>query len=311
MTSARNVVKWVLPFVVSAGILAVLISRIDTRGLLDRMTLDVALVLVPAMLAYAALTLWIEATSLVRLVPVSRNVFSLWTAARVKAASYLIYIINYALGAGSLTLLLKRRSGLGLSEAGGIVMLVALFDLAFLLLIATVGAALFGTEAAMLRAGVIASAGIGLVGGFVVLRTPRPLGPLERLRSMALFRAARTSSLGLLIELAILRFLFVSSFLSVAWATLMAFDIQVPVGDVVVNIAIVALISTLPIAVAGLGTGQAAFVFMFRQWADEETLLACSLAFSAGLILTRAGIGFACSQEFVREALAAARSTDA
>jgi hypothetical protein len=50
---------------------------------------------------------------------------------------------------------------------------------------------------------------------------------------------------------------------------------------------------------------------MFRQWADQETLLACSLAFSAGLILTRAGIGFACSQEFVREALAAAREPDA
>jgi hypothetical protein len=308
--TVRKVLKWVLPFVVSAGILAFLLSRIETRGLLGRMTFDVAVVLVPAMLAYAGLTLWIEATSLVRLVPISRDVFGLWTAARVKAASYLIYIINYALGAGSLTLLLRRRAGLALSEAGGIVMLVALFDLGFLLLIATLGAALYGTEAATLRAGVIAGAGIGLVGGFVVLRTPRPLGPLERLRSMALFRAARTSSLGLLIELAMLRLLFVLSFLSVAWATLMAFDIRVPIGDVVVNIAIVALISTLPIAVAGLGTGQAAFVFMFRQWGDQETLLACSLAFSAGLILTRAGIGFACSQEFVREALAAARETD-
>jgi hypothetical protein len=309
--SVRQVLKWVLPFVVSAGILAFLLRRIDTRGLLGRMTLDVALVLVPAMLAYAAVTLWIEATTLVRLVPASHDVFNRWTAARIKAASYLLYILNYALGAGSLTLLLRRRSGLALSEAGGIVMLVALFDLGFLLLIATVGAALFGTEATTLRAGVIASASIGLVGGFVLLRTPRSLGPLERLRSLALFRAARTSSLGLLIELAMLRLVFVSSFLSVAWATLMAFDIQVPVGDVVVNITIVALISTLPIAVAGLGTGQAAFIVMFRQWADQETLLACSLAFSAGLILTRAGIGFVCSQEFVREALAAARETDA
>ena len=67
----------------------------------------------------------------------------------------------------------------------------------------------------------------------------------------------------------------------------------------------------LPIAVAGLGTGQAAFVWVFRDYGDPETLLACSLALSAGLILLRVGMGLAFAREYAREAIQAARQEEA
>ena len=311
MKSIRRVLKWVLPFVVSGGFLSFLMSRIEPGDVLGHITSHVLLILVPAILAFGAISLMIEAICLVRLVPASRDIFNLMTAARVKSASYLLYIVNYGLGAGALTLLLRRRAGMRLSDAGGIVILLAAFDLGLLLLVTAVGAAWFGAETPGILAGVIATAGVGLVGGFAVLRTSRSLGPLERIRSMTLFRAARTSAPRLLIEVGLLRLFFVFNFIALAWVALVAFDVTVPLGDVIVNFAIVALISTLPIAVAGLGTGQAAFVYAFRHWGPEETLLACSLALSAGLIFLRAGLGFFFSQEFVREALQGARETDA
>ncbi len=311
MTSIPRVLKWVLPFLVSVGLLTFLLWQMGARKVVDQLTPDVLLTLVPAMLAFGAISLMIEAICLVRLVPVSRDVFNLMTAARVKSASYLLYIVNYALGAGALTLLLRRRAGMSLSDAGGVVILLAALDLGLLLLVTAVGAAWFGAETPGILAGVIATAGVGLVGGLAVLRSSRSLGPLERIRSMTLFRAARTSAPSLLIEVGLLRLFFVFNFIALAWVSLIAFEVIVPLGDVIVNFAVVALVSALPIAVAGLGTGQAAFVYMFRHWAPEETLLACSLAFSAGLILLRAGLGFFFSQEFVREALAGARETDA
>ncbi len=311
MTSIRRVLKWVLPFLVSVGLLTFLLWQMGARKVIDQLTPDVLLMLVPAMLAFGAISLLIEAICLVRLVPASRDVFSLMTAARVKSASYLLYIVNYALGAGALTLLLRRRAGMSLSDAGGVVILLAAFDLGLLLLVTAVGATWFGAETPGILAGVIATAGVGLVGGLAVLRSSLSLGPLERIRSMTLFRAARTSAPGLLIELGLLRLLFVFSFIGLAWVALVSFGVIVPLGDVIVNFAIVALISTLPIAVAGLGTGQAAFVYAFRDWAAEETLFACSLTFSAGLIILRAGLGYVFSQEYVREALQGARETDA
>ena len=301
----RQILKWVLPFAVSGGILAYLLAGIDMRGLVEHVTLDVTLVLVPALLIFGAISLFIEAVCLVRLVPASRDVFNLMTAARVKSASYLLYIVNYTLGAGALTLLLRQRAKMSLSDAGGVVILLAAFDLGLLLAVTAIGAVWSGAETPAMLAGVITVAGVGLVGGLAVLRTSRSLGPLERLRSLTLFRAARTSAPILLLEIGLLRLLFVFNFIGLAWITLVAFDVLVPLGDVIVNFAVVALISTLPIAVAGLGTGQATFVFVFREWASQETLLACSLAFSIGMIVLRAALGFLFSYEFVREALRA------
>ena len=63
-------------------------------------------------------------------------------------------------------------------------------------------------------------------------------------------------------------------------------------------------------SVAGLGTGQVAFVSVFGRYGDDEVLLACSLAFSTGLIIMRAGMGLLFAREFTREAFVAARLSD-
>ena len=70
------------------------------------------------------------------------------------------------------------------------------------------------------------------------------------------------------------------------------------------------MISALPIAVAGLGTGQAAFVYLFREWGPPDVLLACSLTVSIGMILLRAAIGVGFAPEFTREAFDAARESE-
>ena len=75
MRRVREILKWVLPFAVSGGILAYLLAGMDMRGLVEHVTLDVFLVLIPALLIFGAISLFIEAVCLVRLVPTSREVF--------------------------------------------------------------------------------------------------------------------------------------------------------------------------------------------------------------------------------------------
>jgi hypothetical protein len=307
MSRLRQVLKWALPFLVSSGLLSYQFSTIDTGGMLDHMTQRVAIIFIPALFIYGGFSLWIEALTLVRLLETTENLIALWTAARVKAASYLLYIINYSLGGGALMLLLRRRAGVGLSDGGGIVIMIALFDLGVLIILSGVSAALQDTDAPAVRAGLIAAMAIGLVGGFAMLRAPLPLGPLDRLRSRSLFRAARTIAPSKLLEVAMMRLIFITSFMAVGWSALWAFEIPVPLEYAVVNIAVVTLVATLPIAVAGLGTSQAAFLALFQNWGDEATLLACSLTLQIGLVLLRGAMGFVFSQEFVREAIRAVR----
>ena len=305
MSQVRQKIKWVLPFVVSGGLLAYQFSTIDMSGILRHVTGAAGAIFIPVLVFYGLFSLWIEALSLRIPMRDWHHDVSMWTLARIKAASYLLYIVHYILGAGALSILLRKRAGATVWEAGGVVFLVALFDMGMLILFTLIAAGFMTADTLAVRGGLLGGAAFLLVSGFVVLRTPRPLGPLDKLRDLSVFRAARTAPLRQLVELGLLRFVFVMAFMSVCGAALWAFDIHPPLFESVVNIAIVAIVATLPIAVAGLGTSQAAFIEVFKEYAEPGVLLACSLTLSAGLIILRAGFGFAFAFEFVREAIEA------
>ena len=129
------------------------------------------------------------------------------------------------------------------------------------------------------------------------------LGPLERIRTLAIFQALRATSLRRLAELAVLRLAFTSSFIAIGGAAFYGFDIMPSLSQLVVGMVFVGVVSALPLAVAGLGTGQAATLFYFQDIAPEETLLALSLTLSAGMITLRVLMGLIFAREFTREAL--------
>ena len=263
-----------------------------------------------AVLAYGALSLAIEACSLVRMsgVPLAR--FGLWDAARIKAASYLAYVVHYGVGVGALSVLLRRRTDLSLADSAGVVLLIGSFDLGMTLMVATVGALFAGRELGLVVPGVIFAGGATLIVGLIALRSPVSLGPLEPLRRLTVFRATREAPLSRLAELFVLRLVFVLSFFALSVLALRIFDIVPPLAVLVVNSSIVVLVGALPIAVAGLGTSQLAFVSVFRGYGEPETLRACSLALWVALIGMRAGTGLLFAREYAREALQATRDEE-
>ena len=80
------------------------------------------------------------------------------------------------------------------------------------------------------------------------------------------------------------------------WFALQAFGADVPFLAVLAYVPIILFISTIPITVAGLGTVQAATIYLFRPYATEAQLLAFSLALAAVLIASRALLGIPCFQ---------------
>lgn len=303
----RRLIKWFLPIVVSGAAFVLLLRQIAFDEVMAHVDGQAASWLVPSVLAYCGFSLWIEAITLNWLASPSSPGLDRWTCAKIKAASYPLGLLNYALGAGGLTYLLRRRGDLRISEAAGIVILIALFDLGLLLLLSALGAVMLSTQAVALQASVIVTGVFGIVAGFAFLRAPMSMGVLDRVRDLEIFSAARTTPASRLIVLATLRLGFVISFVMLCGSALAIFGVQVPVGDLVVGVAVVSLVASLPIAVAGLGTGQVAFVFMFRHWGTPEVLLASNLALTAALILIRASLGLVFAHEFTREAIVAAR----
>jgi hypothetical protein len=297
-----------LPVAVSAALLMLLTRQIDFGAALATITKRSLLLLAPALLVYIALSLWLEAISLVRVAPGAGGRLDTATAARIKAASYTFGLVHYALGAAALVVLLRRKGLLPMAEAAGVVMLISAFDGLALLGITACGSAFLTSQAPALRAGLVAALLVAAPIALVALRTERSLGPLDRLRDLRLLRTLREMSSARLVELLALRTLFVAVFIGLGGAALAAFDVWPPLGDLIVGFTLLSLVSLLPIAVAGLGTGQVAFVYLFRNSADAETLLAASLALSAGTILLRVILAATFAREFTREALAEAQA---
>ena len=303
--------KRVLPAVVSLGILVWILRGIDPATLLDALNWRVGALMVPSLLIYGVITLWIETLSLRRPLETVSSTISNWTAARIKCASYLLGVVNYALGVAALSVLLQRRADLSLGRAASVVILISSVDLLVVLGLAGVGTAWMQSGAPAVHAGVLFVALAGFFGGLALLRTPASLGPLERLRSLSVFEGMRTVAGPRLAELFALRIVFAICFISVCATAFVAFDVPAPFVEIAAGVLIVALVAAVPIAVAGLGTSQAAFLYLFSDYASQETLLAMSLVLSAGMLALRALMGVVFAREFTREALRETRGAPA
>lgn len=302
-----RILRWTVPFLVSALLLGWILSGMDLSVLAGLLTAKVASIFLPMLFAFLAISLVIEAICLVWVVSFYHEFSSFLVAARIKAASYLLGLINYALGAGAVTLLLHRRSGVPLGQAAGSVLLIGLFDMGSLLILALVALGLREADESVLNSGFIALATGVIFLGFAVLRLPFTLGPIDRLRELAIFEAARTLPLGLLLRLGLLRIIFVASFIALTGGALYAFGVEIPVFPLVVGVCALLLISAIPLAAAGLGTGQIAFVALFEGYGTPEVLLATSLTISFGMIICRAIMGLVFAREFSAEAFKARR----
>lgn len=301
----------VVPFLVSGALLAYVFSKIDIRLALDYLTLDIVLGFLGPLILFNLVTLAIEARCLHRVAATQEITLGHLTAARIKAACYLLSILNYALGAAGLSLLLARRTRRDIAPVVSMVFLISLLDVGSVLLLAAIGASFqeVAREVASveLRFSVVVGLIAAIFAGFAFLRAPFSMGPLEVVRSLAVFRAPREAPIGLLVELMCWRALFVGSYVALTSALFHAFGIEVEWARLATNVAIILAVSALPIAAGGLGTGQIVFVAIFAGVAPDAQLLSASILLSIGLVVTRAMTGFAFAFEFTREALEAAR----
>jgi uncharacterized membrane protein YbhN (UPF0104 family) len=305
--SGGDFLRRALPIAVSVGLLAYLFSKIDLREALDFLSLDVCLRFLGPLIIFNFVTVFIEAICIHRVARACGAVLDAITAARIKAACYLLSLMNYAIGAFGLSVLLRRRAGLSLGDAGGMVFTISLFDIGSVLAVAALGATFSVSNALGLRIGLVTALIGAIIAGFIVLRAKIPMGPLDRIRELDLFRAPRTLPLRTLIELFFLRGLFVLCYVALMGSLFWAFEVEVGLFRLAMNVAILLAVSALPIAAGGLGTGQIVFVELFSGLTSDAELLAMSLLSSAGLVLARALLGLVFAAEFTREALEAAR----
>lgn len=195
----------------------------------------------------------------------------------VRGATYLLFLVNYALAQGGFGYYL-HRTGVTARRAVGATLFLMGTNLAVLLLLTSLGWVLEGTAvpAALWWTLTIGSVGLALYLAIIVV-APRMLtrfdwlAPLFEagLRGHAFAAAARVPHIAFIVFS--------------QWLAMRVWGIDVPVSAALTIVPAIAIAAALPISPAGFGTTQAATVYFFSDYAVGATAddrAAAVLAFS-------------------------------
>lgn len=302
MTSSRRqqivtLLRRTWPWVVGIAILAGLATRVPLGELRDRLgegphlTLALVNALINlAVLGTDSLATWVGLIA-VRL----RRPFRVVLV--VRGATYLLFVVNYAIGQGGFGYYLYRSGAAALRATGATLFLIGT-NFATLIVVTAAAWAIGGSRigGAAMSWTLLACCAAFAVYLVVVARAPGMLARRDVLAPLfeAGLRGHAIAMAGRLPHIAVI--------VIGHWIALRAWGIPVPFAAGVMLMPALVVASVLPLSPAGLGTTQAAFVALFQDYAAGVTpeqrsaaVLAFAVAHFAYGVLAATAIGLVCA----------------
>lgn len=223
----------------------------------------------------------------------------------VRAASYIVGLLNINAGRGALTLFIGRLLGQPSLQIGSTVIFLVLTEYMHLVAWASLGIILFGSELTRPLLWVPPATATVWLLLFAYKRAGRSVdfepGPRTKASiigrwlaapwSGQLLRTFRLAPARQYVQIVILRapIFFVS--LCLHYFAAPAFGVFIPFSHMVTLLPIVFMVAALPITATRIGTTQAAWILLFGDVAPAERLLAFSLAAHLTFLGVRALLG--------------------
>jgi uncharacterized membrane protein YbhN (UPF0104 family) len=280
----------ILPWLVAVSLFAYLLSRFSPADVAQKMRMaagwTVPVIAGLIILVYLADSLAIWKT------------FG-WFVARlsfkevlvVRGATYLLALVNYALGQGAIVYFVNRSRGVPVTRGTAAVLLVMGINVLMLLALATLGLA-FVPQANPRFTIVVAVAYAGLaVYVALVLIKPRFLA------SKPIFDVLLNARLTDYLKAMAARTPHILSLLALTYTSMRAFHIDVPPGQAVLCLPMVYFVAVLPISPQGFGTTEFMMTTFFAKYApggSGAAVVASSLATRVIAMVVQSVIGFIC-----------------
>jgi uncharacterized membrane protein YbhN (UPF0104 family) len=299
-------VRRLAPWVLAAAVLAWLFARVPIERVLEALEQVSAWRLVALSAAAVAGILIADSVALFLAFRASLPATPL-TAGEVvqmRGASYLLAALSWGVGQGGLVWLLRRRHGVPIAAGAG-----AVFLASGALLVVIVAAVGVGIAAGAVPdrpelhwTAVVLMAGIPV---YLLVIAIRPRFLAERALLRPLFDAGVRGTA----QVTLARALHMGIMVAGHFAALRLFGIEVPPAAALARVPVMLLIAALPIAPSGLGTGQAAAVTLFAEYAGGATeeeqaaaVLAYSLSYHAICTALVMAVGLFCLRRETRDA---------
>ncbi|MGQ4806775.1 hypothetical protein NKDENANG_00110 [Candidatus Entotheonellaceae bacterium PAL068K] len=301
-----------LPWLLTIGIFMFILQRVPLNEVVSavrHLPLGTYLAL---MLPYSLIYCGIDAFVLSQVIGWFHTPVSYRRILPVRAAAYILALLNPGLGHGAVAFALHRREGVPLLEVTGSLLFLSLIEFCQLALYAALGIFAFHPH---LRAAFAPVYGVCVVvvgGGLLALhkgihpvtlvltllqrlrrgdRTYRAPAWLQHVGLLSTLRRARIRHYLLVLVYKAPNFLCA---VVVHYLALALFEVHVPFVRLLAFLPIVFLVASLPITVAHLGTTQAAWLYFFSAYGTPSRLLAYSLVAHLTFMVLNAliGVGF-------------------
>lgn len=212
----------------------------------------------------------------------------------LRGASYLLMAFSYDAAQAALALALSRRYAISIVALGGTFLFYYLNDLLTITSLSLLASSTLAHPVAKIATPSVAIAFGAVLSLILALtlwsRAPEAQIP-ARLRGTKLLASLRVVRVRDFLEFMLYRGGFYASFVAFTHFALPCFGIQIPLLALVAFVPLIMSISALPITVSGLGSTQVMMLALYAPFADEASVVAYSIVYSATLILFRLPIG--------------------
>ena len=288
----KNSIARFIPWMVGSSVLVYLIWRIEPRPLIEALTHAQLLIYIPAVLIFIYLSFLVDIQNFRALMKHFGYMFSFAESMLIRGASYLIVVIDYTLGMGSIVYFLKETKQIPLMQGTAIMIYFNYINQISLLLLAAAGYPLLGMDLPWLTKGLIVCI-LLLCFTFLALGVIRHSANrfIKRIKEAVLMQSFVGSTLKAYILNTIYRVGYYFTYIIFFYVAVRAFGMEIPFITLIAYVPIILLVISIPISPFGLGTSQATMLLLFKSYGSQPQILAFSLTYSVSLLLLRALIG--------------------
>ncbi len=291
---ALSAIKRAVPWAVGAAIIAFLVWHIEPAPLAAALSRASLALYIPALAVFVYLNFLVDAQNLHAILGHFNRGIRFSDSMVIRGASYLLMIVDYTLGMGSIVYYLKRCRGVPIARGTGQMFYLNYITHVSLLVLAIAGCAMAAGSASPwpLRIALVCSAFLAsaviLVAALKLLPDYRFIVTIKRNGLMKVF--IETPAPVYLLHTAY-RCGFYATFVLFFYAAVRAFNMEIPLIALLAYVPIILLVISVPVSAFGLGTSQAAMLVLFRDYGTPAQILAFSLAYTASIVVLRGAIG--------------------
>lgn len=288
----KNWIARTVPWLIGGSVLVYLIWRIEPQPLIKALAQAQLMIYIPAVLVFIYISFLVDMQNFRALMKHFGYLFTLAESMAIRGASYLIVVIDYTLGLGSIVYFLKETRQIPLGRGTAIMIYYNYINQIALLLLAVGGYPLLGMDLPWLTRGLIACILLLCLTVLVIgIIKSSGNGLAKKIRKAVLAQPFVESSFRTYLLNTIYRMGYYCTYILFFYVAVRAFGMEIPFITLIAYVPIILLVISIPISPFGLGTSQAAMLLLFKSYGSQPQILAFSLTYSVSLLLLRALIG--------------------